>query len=156
MPIHAPPTRQRILVPMDYSEAACTVLKTAIRLADPAAGDVVQVLYVPGFYAKTREDASVGSNPFGSPAETAEQQFLTWAKAERPEVLVEALPRTGFADAPSIADAAIRAGTTLLVLAQRDYSLWERVRGKCPAATLPAIAPCPIHMVKRPTDAQQP
>jgi len=116
--------RQRILVPMDFSEAARAALRTALRLAR-VPGDVVQVFYMPGFYAKTNEEAAVKSNPFCTGAEGAGQRFLAWAEAEGSGVQAETLPQMGIPDAGSVADMAIRMGSTLIVLARRNYTFWK-------------------------------
>jgi len=140
------PNRQRILVPMDFSDAAHLALRTALRLARPPA-DVVHVFYMPGFYAKTTEDTALGGNPFRNGAEHAGKHFLASAESEGSGVVVEMLPETGIPDATVIANTAIRIGSTLIVLTKRKYTFWERLFGSCPAEKLPRIAPCPVHFV---------
>jgi nucleotide-binding universal stress UspA family protein len=141
------PNRQRVLVPMDFTEAARLALQTALRLARPPE-DVVHLFYLPGFYAKTPEDVALGSNPFSNGAENAGKHLLAWTQSEgRTGVLVEMLPQMGVPDATIIADMAIRMRSTLIVLTRRKYTFWERLFGGCPCEQLPRIAPCPVHFV---------
>ena len=149
-----PPKGQRILVPMDFSEAAHAALKTALRLARPPE-DAVHILYMPGFYAKTTEDTALERNPFFSGMEFAGRHFLAWAEAEETGVVVETLPQMGRPDATVVADTAIRRGSTLLVLIRREYTFWERLWGNCPVEKLPRIAPCRIHFVGEPMKAAE-
>jgi len=140
------PNCQRVLVPMDFSESARLAFKAALRLARPPE-DVVHVLHMPGFYANTTEDAALGSNPFRNGSELAGKHFLAWTESEESGVVVEMLPQMGIPDATVIAEMAIRMGSTLIVLARRKYTFWERLFDGCPAEELPRIAPCPVHFV---------
>jgi nucleotide-binding universal stress UspA family protein len=140
------PNRQRVLVPMDFSESARLALKAALRLARPPK-DVVHLFYVPGFYAKTTEDVALRSNPFRNGAENAGRHFLAWTQSEGSGVVVEILPQMGVAGATVVAGMAIQMRSTLIVLTRRQYTFWERLFGGCPAEELPRIAPCPVHFV---------
>ena len=59
----AAPTQRRILVPLDFSEAARVALKTALRMANKA-DDTVFLFYVPGLYRRTAQDREALVNPF--------------------------------------------------------------------------------------------
>ncbi len=140
------PDRQRILVPIDFSESARAAFKATLRFAR-AQDDLIHVFYMPGFYAKTAEDTALLSNPFCKTAELARRHILAWTKSEESGILVETLAQTGMPDATAIANMAIRMGSTLIVLARRKYTFWERLFSGCPAEQLPRIAPCPVHFV---------
>ena len=147
-----PPSRLRILVPMDFSEAARLALRTALRLARPPQ-DAVHILYTPGFYSKTTKDAAVTSNPFCNRAELAGRRFLAWTESEQSGVLVETLPQMGIPDATVISDMAIRMGSTLILLSRRKCGFWQRLFGGCLSEELLRIAPCPVHFVDESTEA---
>jgi nucleotide-binding universal stress UspA family protein len=137
---------QRILVPMDFSEAARAALRTALGLAR-SSEDVVQVFYLPGFYARTEEDVLLLSNPFSNGAESAGQRFRAWAEEEGFSARIETLPQIGIPDAEVIADMATRLASTLIVLTPRQYKIWERFIGRCPLNKVLRTAPCRVHLV---------
>ncbi len=142
------PSYRRILVPMDFSEAARLALKTALRLAHPP-DDVVHVIYTLGLYTKTTEDAALGLS-ISQQRGSWRKRFLAWTESEGLGVGVEMLPQIARADAVAIADTAFRMGTTLILLIRRKYTFWERLFGRCPTGELPRIAPCPTHFVDAP------
>ena len=141
-------SRLRILVPMDFSEAARLALKTALRLAQPP-DDVVHVIYTPGLYTKSTEDAELGQ-PISQQRGSWRKRFLAWTELEGLGVGVEMLTQIARADAVTIADTASRMGTTLILLIRRKYTFWERLLGRCPTEELPRIAPCQTHFVDAP------
>jgi nucleotide-binding universal stress UspA family protein len=146
-----PPKAQRILVPMDFSDAARVASRTALRLAS-LPEDLVHIFYTPGFYAKTTTDAALASNPFSDSAEVAGRHFLAWTQAEGCCGAVEILPPRGNGSAPGVADMAIRLQSTLIVLTRHKSRFWERLFGGGPAEELARIAPCPVHCVDGPSD----
>lgn len=146
------PNRLRILVPMDFSEAARLALRTALRLAQPPE-DVVNVFYTPGLYTKTTEDTALGQS-ISQQRGSWRKCFLAWTESEGNGVVVEMLPQMGRADATVIADMAIRMESTLIMLSRREYTFWQRLFGGCPTEKLSRIAPCPIHFVDAPDESR--
>jgi nucleotide-binding universal stress UspA family protein len=146
----ATPTQQRILVPLDFSEAARVALKTALRMANKP-DDIVYLFYVPGLYQRTAQDREALVNPFRvNIPETYGRQFLEWARANSATCArLEALPFMGLPDAGVIAEMARRTDSSLIIVVHRDYTLWQRLFGDCPTRKLPRIAPCKVEVVNR-------
>jgi nucleotide-binding universal stress UspA family protein len=142
------PTQQRILVPLDFSEAARVALKTALRVANKP-DDTVFLFYVPGLYRRTAQDRDALVNPFRvNIPETYGLQFLDWTRADNASgVRVEALPLMGLPDAGVIAEMARRNGSSLIIVVHRNYTLWQRLFGDCPTRNLSRVAPCRVQVV---------
>jgi nucleotide-binding universal stress UspA family protein len=154
MQVAQPLHQQRILVPMDFSETSRVAFRAALHLANTP-GDVVHLFYMPGLYAKTADDAALLNNPFSNTAELSKQHLRTATKSEDSNVSVEILAQIGIPDANTIANMAIRMKSTLIVVAKRKCTLWERLFSGSVTNKLSRIARCPVHFVEVATASAQ-
>jgi nucleotide-binding universal stress UspA family protein len=140
-----------ILVPVDFSEHAASVIQWATHLAEEHASAVtlLHVYHLPVEFQQV-EGAYLPADFWNSVKDEAKQQLSTYAEDMRGHGLqVEEIAREGY-PATVIEEEAVRLGADLIVIGSRGRSGLKHLLLGSIAERVVQKAPCPVLTVKSP------